>query len=44
MRQNFNTQMMMRHYDKEKKIGEMRRVWINDKGDPVESLYDSIKV
>jgi hypothetical protein len=44
MRQNFNTQMMLRHQEKEKKIGEMKRVWINHKGDPVETLYDSIKV
>ncbi len=43
MRQNFNTQMMLKHQDKDRKIGEMKRVWINKDDEPVEALYSVIK-
>ena len=44
MRQNFNTQMMIRHQFKDEKINEMHRILMNSKGEPVDALYESMKL
>jgi hypothetical protein len=42
MRQNYHQSLVDRQQSKEKKIGEMKRIWLNHEKQPVETLYGSL--
>jgi hypothetical protein len=44
MRLNFHSVLMTKHQMKEKKIGEMKRIMINHKKEPIDALYSTLHV
>jgi hypothetical protein len=44
LRHQFHTAMMNKELNKGKKIGEMKRIWINPKKETVQTLYGNMGV
>lgn len=42
IRQNYNEAIVEKKLNKDKKVGEMKRIWLNHDKQPVEQLYGSL--